>query len=259
MAVTRTFDPVAEATSAFQLVIKNWMLAVPQLVVGVIAVALALVFGLGSIMAAGGLGAMMGHGGDTSAGIAALTGMLGTIWVILLVAGILGLIAYAATIIAANDVYAGRPVDIGGSVSKSLSYIVQLLIFGIILGIVCVVVSITIVGPLIIGVLMMYGFQSIVLGGQSGVSAIGESYRLVTKNFGPSIIAVLAVIVVYIASFVISMVLGVIPIIGQVISLLVGALTFAYGCTVVTRFYSLLQSGAVVAAIPVPPTPPVAS
>jgi hypothetical protein len=71
--------------------------------------------------------------------------------------------------------------------------------------------------------------------------------------------AVLAVIVAYIASIVISMVLGIIPIIGQIVSLLVGALTFAYAITVVTRFYSLLQSGAVVAATPVPPSPPVAS
>jgi hypothetical protein len=259
MAVSRTFDPVAEATSAFQVVIKNWILAVPQLIVGIVAIALALIFGLGSIFAAGGLGAMMGRGGDTGAGIAALTGMLGTIWIIVLVAGILGLIAYAATILAANDALGGRPVDIGGAVSKSLGYIVQLLIFGIIMGIACVILAITFVGPLVLGILMMYGFQAIVLGGHSGVSAIGESYRLVTKNFGPSIIAVLAVIVAYIASFVISLVLGIIPIIGQIISVVVGALTFAYACTVVTRFYSLIQSGAVVAAMPVPPTPPVAS
>ena len=46
MAVTRTFDPVAEATSAFQLVIKNWMLAVPQLLVAIVAVALALILGI---------------------------------------------------------------------------------------------------------------------------------------------------------------------------------------------------------------------
>jgi hypothetical protein len=258
MAVSRTFDPVAEATSAFQLVIKNWVLAVPQLLVGVIAIALALIFGLGSIFAAGGLGAMMGHG-ESGAGLAALSGLLGTIWIIVLVAGILGLIAYAATILAANDAWAGRTVDIAGAVSKSLGSIVQLLIFGIIIGICFAILAITFVGPLILGVLMMYGFQAIVLGGQSGVGAIGESYRLVTKNFGPSIIAILAVIVAYIASFVIGMVLGIIPIIGQIVSLIVGALVFAYACAVVTRFYSLIQSGAVVAAAPVPPSPPVAS
>lgn len=259
MAVNRTFDPVAEATSAFQVVIKNWQLAVPQLIVGIVAIALMLIFGLGSLFAAGGIGAMMGRGGDNGAGIAALTGMLGTVWVIILVAGILGLIAYAATIVAANDALAGRPVDIGGAIGKALSAIVQLLIFGIIIGIACAIVSITIVGPLVLGVLMMYGFQAIVLGGQSGVSAIGESYRLVTKNFGPSIIAVLAVIVVYIASFVISMVLGVVPVIGQIIAVVISALVAAYACTVVTRFYSLIQNGAVVTATPAPPMPPTAS
>jgi hypothetical protein len=259
MAVTRTFDPVAEATSAFQLVIKNWMLAVPQLLVMVIAFVLALVLGMGSIFAAGGLGAMMGRGGDTGAGLAALSGLLGTLWIIILVAGLLGMIAYAATIVAANDAWAGRPVDIAAAIGKGLASLVQLLIFGIIIGIVCGILAITFIGPLIIGILMMYGLQAIVLGGHSGISAIGESYRLVTKNFGPSIIAVLAVIVVYIASFVISMVLGFIPIIGQIISLLISAFVGAYACTVVTRTYSLVVSGASVASMPAPPSSPPAT
>jgi hypothetical protein len=255
MAVTRTFDPVAEATSAFQLVIKNWMLAVPQLLVLIIALVLALVLGMGSIFAAGGLGAMMGRG-DNGAGLAALSGLLGTIWIIALVAGLLGIIAYAATIVAANDAWAGRPIDIAAAIGKGIASIVQLLIFGIIIGIACAILGITIVGPLIIAVLMMYGFQAIVLGGHSGISAIGESYRLVTKNFGPSIIAILAVIVVYIASFVITMVLNFIPIIGQIISLVISALVGAYACTVVTRFYSLVVSGATVASMPAPPSSP---
>jgi hypothetical protein len=232
------------------------MLAVPQLLVAVIALVLALVLGMGSIFAAGGLGAMMGRG-DNGAGLAALTGLLGTLWIIILVAGLLGVIAYAATIVAANDAYAGRPVDIASAIGKGIANIIQLLIFGIIIGIACAILSITIVGPLIVGVLMMYGFQAIVLGGHSGVAAMGESYRLVTKNFGPSIIAILAVIVVYIASFVVSMVLGFIPIIGQIISLLIGALVGAYACTVVTRFYSLIVSGATVASsVLAPPSPP---
>jgi hypothetical protein len=90
---------------------------------------------------------------------------------------------------------------------------------------------------------------------------MGESYRLVTKNFGPSIIAILAVIVVYIASFIISMVLGIIPIIGQIISLLISVFVGAYACSVVTRFYSLIVSGATVASMPAstaPPSPPAA-
>jgi hypothetical protein len=261
MAVTRTFDPVAEATSAFQLVIKNWMLAVPQLIVAIVALVLAIILGMGSIFAAGGLGAMMGRGGDSGAGLAALTGILGTLWIIILVAGILGMIAYAATIVAANDAWAGRPVDIAAAVGKGMASFIQLLIFGIIIGIACGILAITIVGPLILGILMMYGFQAIVLGGHSGVSAMGESYRLVTKNFGPSIIAILAVIVVYIASFIISMVLGIIPIIGQIISLLISVFVGAYACSVVTRFYSLIVSGATVASMPAstaPPSPPAA-
>jgi hypothetical protein len=259
MAVNRTFDPVAEATSAFQLVVKNWVLAVPQLIVGVVAIVLALVLGMGSILAAGGIGAMMSHGGDNGAGLAALSGLLGTIWIIALVVGILSLIAYGASVLAANDAWAGRPVDIGAAMGKALGSLVQLLIFGIIVGISCAILAITFVGPIIIAVLMMYGFQAIVLGGQSGVGAIGESYRLVTKNFGPSIIAILAVIVAYVASFVIGMVLGLIPILGQIVSLVISAFVVAYACAVVTRFYSLIQSGAVVASTPAPPMPPAAS
>ncbi|HKW44392.1 MAG TPA: hypothetical protein VJN22_01970, partial [Candidatus Eremiobacteraceae bacterium] len=58
---------------------------------------------------------------------------------------------------------------------------------------------------------------------------------------------------------IISLVLGIIPVIGQIISLVISVLTGVYACTVVTRFYSLIQSGAVVAAAPAPPVPPVAS
>ncbi|HKW45403.1 MAG TPA: hypothetical protein VJN22_07070, partial [Candidatus Eremiobacteraceae bacterium] len=137
MAVTRTFDPVAEATSAFQVVIKNWQLAIPQLIVCIVAIALLFILGFGSFMAAGGLGALMSRGDNGAGGVAALMALLGTLWIVVLVAGILGLIAYAATIVAANDALAGRPVDIGGAIGKGLSAIVQLLIFGIIISIAC--------------------------------------------------------------------------------------------------------------------------
>jgi hypothetical protein len=261
MAVNRVFDPVAEATSAFQLVIKNWMLAVPQLIVGCVVVALALVLGLGSIMAAGGIAALM-NSSNSGSGLAALSGLFGTIWIIALVGCILGLIAYAATVAAADDAWSGRPVNIGAAIGKGIACLFQLIIFGLIVAIPSVLLGITVIVPLAIAVLMMYGLPAIVISGQSGIGAITESYNLVTKNFGPSLIAILAVIVAYIAGFVINMVLGIIPIVGQIIGLVVGALIFAYACAVIVRFYSLLRSGAIVAAAPaspVPPAPPTAS
>jgi hypothetical protein len=264
MAV-RQVDPMAELSSSFQLLLKNWILAAPPFAVSLIVLVLVLVMGGASLLAMmGGAGLMANSNSDAGAGAmaAGLGALFGTLGLAILVGVVLGVIANAATCSAADDAWNGRTINLGTAVSRALGTFVNLLLFLVIVGVACAIVAVTFVGPLIVAVLMMYGIPAIVIGGQSGISAITESFQIVTKNFGPSAMAILGVIAAAIVVGIVNVIVGHIPFIGILISSVLGALVSAFAAIVTVRFYSLLRgSGGAVLSTPAPPPmmPPTAS
>jgi hypothetical protein len=264
MAV-RQVDPMAELTSSFQLLLKNWTLAAPPLAVGLVVLVLVLVMGGASLLAMmGGAGMMAGNNSDAGAGAmaAGLGALFGTLGLAVLVGAVLGVIANAATCSAADDAWNGRTINLGASVSRALGMFLNLLVFIVIVGLACGIVAITFVGPLVVAVLMMYGLPAIVIGGRSGIDAISDSFQMVTKNFGPSAMAFLGLIAAFVVVGIVNVIVGHIPFIGTLISLVLGALVSAFVAVVTVRFYTLLRgSGGVMITTPAPPpmAPPAAS
>lgn len=259
--VVRQVDPMAELSSSFQLLLKNWILAAPPLVVSLVVLALILVMGGASLLAMmGGVGMMANSNSDAGPGAlaAGLGGLFGTLGLAMLVGVVLGIIANAATCAAADDAWNGRIVNLGASVSRALGMFLNLLIFIVIVGLACGIVAITFVGPLVVAVLMMYGLPAIVVGGQTGIGAISESFQLVTKNFGPSAMAILGIIAMAIVVGIVNVILGHIPFIGPLIGAVLGALVSAFAAVVTVRFYSLFRgSSGMAMSTPVPsPVPP---
>ena len=246
--VSPPIDAMAEVQSAFRLFTKNWMLGVPLLigyiVAGVVFVG-ALFLGGGAALLTGGL-----TGGDPRAVMAAL-GSVG------LLAGIAGIvaalvlaIANAAVISGAESLWQGRSLNLGGDIGVGLSKLPQMIVAFLVLlipFIICGLLAAVFIGiPLLIvlGFLMMFVIPAIVVGGASGVAAVGESWRLTTKNFGPSAMAFLAVVVIAILGSIVNLILGHIPILGQIIALVVSVAVGVFTALVVVRFYDLIRGSA---------------
>jgi hypothetical protein len=261
MAV-RQVDPMAELSSSFQMLLKNWILAAPALAVSLVVLVIILVMGGASLLALGGAGMLANNNPNAGAGaaMAGLGALFGTLGLALLVGVVLGIIANAATCSAADDAWNGRPINLGVAVSRALGMFVNLLIFILIVGVACAILAVTFVGPIAVAVLMMYGLPSIVIGGQSGIGAITESFQMVTKNFGPSAMALLGIIAAAIVVGIVNVIVGHIPFIGMLISAVLGALVSAFVAIVTVRFYSLLRGSGGMAVSTAPPmAPPTAS
>ena len=102
----------------------------------------------------------------------------------------------------------------------------------------------TIIVPILIGLFCVYCIPYIMQGNQSGTGAIGASINLAKNNFGPTGLLFLAFVVVGIAAGIVNAILGIIPILGQILALAVGALLGAFAILAVQRFYALLTGAA---------------
>jgi hypothetical protein len=262
------FDAMAELQKSFQLLFqkKNWMLAVPilvgSLVAGIVVVIGAMV-AFGSMIFGGGAAAMLSGGGTEGRGagglMAALFSGMGILFIVLcLVAIVVAVLGYAWAYAAAEPLWKGGDPDIGGGFGKALAKLGSLAVLGIIFTVVFLLLGWTIIVPLAAGLFCIYCIPYIMQGNESGTGAIGASINLAKNNLGPTAMLFLAFIVVGIAMGIVNAILGIIPFLGSLVGLAVGALGGAFGILAVMRWYALL-TGAAAPSPPVVPTVPTSS
>jgi hypothetical protein len=258
--INRQIDAMAELQSAFQALFKNWILALPTGVAALVSAAFLffVVFAtLGSVIGAGVVG------GTSPKAALALIGAGGATFIVGgVIVCILYLLACAAVMAAAEDVWRGQPADLASGIStafRRLGPLLVLFLISIVVGVICLVLVIAlglgIILAIVLSFLWMYALPAIVIGNQGAVQALGTSYRLARQNLAPSLLAFLGIIVVtFIGEFVIRLFHG-LPALGIVIAFAVGGLTYAYSALVAVRFYDLLR-GSATSAIPATASPP---
>jgi hypothetical protein len=252
--VKTAIDPPAELQRAASLLFKNWMLAIPtaaaSLIIGIIQV-----FFIAGIFATALVGgAVAGRGG---AGIAAILAALPLLAVFFVVAVLLTLIAQAVVVHASEDVWEDRGVDLARSFSVALGRLAALIgafLLVLLIMIIPIALCFVIIGiPLVLIALyfLMYVVPAIVLGNESPTGAIGASYRIARENVGPSLFALLGIVVAIIIGAIVEGLFGRAPSWLQLlVALIVGGFTSAYAALVAARFYTLLRPQTSLAAPP---------
>lgn len=239
MAV-RQFDAVAEIQNAFQILTKNWQLAIPTAVSSLIATIYVFTV-LGAALAAVGLGAMGGRAGMLG-GLGAFGGITG-IGIILVV--LVSIVASAMVMASSEDAWAGRALDMSRSFARALACFVNIIIAGIVICLMMIVATIIpVLGWLVIGFLVMYTLPAIVVGNAGAIDAIGQSFKMTTSNFGPSILAFLGIAIALVVGGIVNNLFVHILGLNFIISIIVGGFTSAFAALVSVRFYDLLRSGA---------------
>jgi hypothetical protein len=262
MSVQPVSSPADQLQRAAEVLSKNWILALPTaiaslvlgivMVVGVVSVATAIFVG----RAAGG-GAGMWAGLGTSALIAIALAFVGFLLVIF---------SQAMVIHASEDAWEGRPVNLGASLAATLARLPDLLVAYIISALIMLVAlalcAVVIGFPLVfVGIyFLMYVIPAVMIGGESGTAAISTSFRLASRNVGPSLIAFAGIVGSLIVASFLTGITHHIPLINLVVSFAAGGLAAAYTALVSDRFYDLLRGGVpFVTATPTgsaPPPPP---
>ena len=256
--MTASFDAVAELTKTFSLLFqkKNWMLAVPLLIGTLVAVAvvgLTFVLALGPAIATAIYGGASGSMSSPAALLPALLGVGGLLVLIgVLVAFVIAMFTYGWAYAAAAPMWGGGDPDISGGFNKAMAKLGPLVVLGLIVAVVIGLLGWTVIVPILAGLFCLYCLPYIMMANESGTGAISASIKLSRENFGPTAMLFLGFIVVGVASGIINMVLGVVPLLGHILGLGVNALVAAYLTLATIRFYSLLTGSA--AAAPAAPT-----
>ena len=261
------FDAVAELTASFKLLFQrnNWMLAIPVLVgsiVGVLVLGVCLAIGFGSaIFSLIGAGAMTAgsSSGNIPTGMGALMGAIFGFGGLMLIIGVILCavvitVGYAWTYAAGEPVWKGGAPDIGGGFSKALAKFGPLFVAALIIGLVLSLTFWTFIVPIAIGLFCLFVIPYIMQANESGWGSISASIKLVSSNFGPAGMLFLGLIVVAVASAIINMILGIIPILGHLVALAVNALLAAFTLLAIMRFYALLTGAAAPSAPAATPT-----
>lgn len=248
MLVRTRIDVGAELRRALELLQRHWVLAVPPAVASLlftVFVAFVIFSVLAGLVGAGVLAA----GGGAGRPLGALVG-LGSLS-LLLVLPLLLLLAFVAsalTVVAAEDAWAGRGPDFGRAFGVVLRKLPDLLVAGIAIGLLAIVpailsiVGIGLVLLLALGYLTMYALPAIVLGGESGLSALSASYRLVRADWGTSALVYAVMLGVVLAGQLANALMIHLPLVNFVASFAIGGLTTAYTALIAARFYALQRA-----------------
>ncbi len=248
-------DAVAEIQKTFQLLFqrKNWMLALPILVglaVAGIIVGICGAIAFGSLMAGGAAGLASG---DNRAGglFAMLFSGLGLLFLVaIVVAVVAGTFGYAWAYAAAEPVWQGGDPDISASFSKAMAKLPQLIILGLIFGVVFLFLGWTIIVPILVLLFCMYSLPYIMQGNESATGSISASINLSKANLGTTAMLIVALIIIGFVAGLVSGIFGLIPLLGWIVQIAVGALIGAFNILAIMRWYNLLTGTPAAAAPP---------
>lgn len=263
--IARQFDSVAEIQSAFNVLMKNYMIAAIPLIALVLCIAVfgfAFVIAGGTALLAGGLsGGLSDLSDNPMALVPMITAAAGWFAIACLVAFVIQFIALGAASSAAESAWQSGAADVSAGFARALGKVGDLILYGIVFCIIMAVIGWTVLGALALFFLMLYTVPAIVVGGESAFAAMGTSWNMATKNAGPTFAAFIGIILAWIVVFIVDMVLGHIPILGWIVQLVLNALLGGFAALVVVRFYDLLRGTAMATAVaptappPPPPTP----
>ncbi len=255
--IARPVEPFAELQAAFNVLTKNLSLATIPAVSAIVCVA---VFGV-LLTATFGAASLSGWANGSFFSNPAMWstligGALLTFCVGFLIAIVISTISHGAVIAASESAWEGRPIDLGAAVGRAFGRIADLLLAGIVLGLIAVLIWWTVVGIPALIFLMLYVGPAIVVNNENAFAAMGTSFRMATQNAALTFAALVGVLLALFAGGLVNIVVGHIFLIGWIVSLVMSGLVGAYIALVVVRFYDLVRGAGTPTIAVQPPSPP---
>ncbi len=236
-------DIVAILKEGIEVSKKNYVIFFPTVAVAVVLAVLALIIvGAGAVSTG-----LMGRGGMQSPGafMSLLGAMAGGLFVIGFVGTILGLVAHGMTVGMAKEVLDTGTTSLSSGFSVVVSHLGQLFVASLLVGVIVFIGFMLLFVPgLVASFFLMFTFVSVIVDNAGAVEAMKKSYATVRANMNDSVVFFIAIIAVGAVFAIANLVLGVIPVLGQLIGLAIMGIFGGYASVVAVRVYTEMEKTA---------------
>lgn len=220
---------------------QNPLIFVPLLVASVFSALVSLIF-VGSAMPMAGRFAGEQMAENPEAALTGLGAAMGGMFLVFILSGIVGLLAHGMTVAMADLALKGEKASLGAGWGRLVARIVPMIIASILVGVIVSVGMMLLVLPgLILAFLLMFTLVSVMVDDAGAFDALGRSFRTVTGNFKATFIFFLVLIALGVLSGLAGMIVGLIPILGVVLTMIVSALYTGYISIFVVDAYRNLE------------------
>ena len=222
MSITRILK------SSYNVAKSNPQLFIPLLVASVFGIVFSLIT-VGSTIPM--LSGIVADPGSTSAE-QMLTGIgtaVGGAFVVSLISAIVYLLAHGMTVAMANQALKGERPSLADGWSRLMSRLVAIIIASILVGLLVGIGTLLLVLPgIVVGFLLMFTLISVIVDDANAFQAIGHSIRTASGHFGATFVLFLVLIALGLIAGAVGAVVGFIPFLGVILTMIVSALYTGY-------------------------------
>lgn len=220
---------------------KNPFIFVPMLVAGAFSGLLSLIF-LGSAIPMADRYAGEQVASNPEQAMVGFGAVLSGVFLVSVISGIVGLLAHGMTVAMADLELKEQNASLKAGWSRLVSRLTPLIIASIVVGIIVAIASMLLLLPgLIVVFLLMFTLVAVMVDEQGAFQAIRHSFDVVTKNFRATFVLFLVLIALGVIAGVLSFALGLIPILGAVLTMIISALYTGYITIFLVRTYRDLE------------------
>ncbi|TVQ20757.1 MAG: hypothetical protein EA382_14450, partial [Spirochaetaceae bacterium] len=209
--------------SSYQVAKNNPMIIAPMLVASVFGVVFSLIV-VGSAVPT-----IAGIGSDPSTitseqAIAGIGAAVGGGFLVMIISGFVGLIAHGMTVAMANMALNGETPTLATGWARFMTRLVPVIIASILMGLIIGLGTILLVLPGIVAAfLLVFTIVAVVVDDLGAGQALSRSLTTVTRNFGATFVFFLVVLGLAIIAAIASAIVGAIPLLGAILTMIVSA------------------------------------
>ncbi len=235
-------DIVAIFKEGIEVAKKNYVIFLPTVTVAVVMAVLTLIIVGAGAVSTGLMGSSMQSPG---AFMSFLGTMAGGFFVMALIGMILGLVAHGMTVGMAKEALDTGTTSISSGLSIAVGRLGQLSVASLFVGVIVLIgLMLLFVPGLVPSFFLMFTFVSVIVDNVGAVAAMKKSYAMVRANMNDSVVFFIAMIAVGAVFAIANMVLGVIPVLGQLIGLAIMGVFGGYASVVIVMVYTEMEKTA---------------
>ncbi len=183
--------------------------------------------------------------GHPSAMIGAEGGLMGMVFILGIISMVLGTLSHGVVVAMAKEAIDKGKTSLNNGINSAIDRIGSLIVAAIAVSILVTLGTIIFFLPgLIASLLLMFTFVGIMVGNLGAINAMKKSIEMVKTNFKDSIVLFLVIAVIGLAFVIVSSILNIIPVFGQILGLILMGLYWAYISIILVRAYNeIAKSG----------------
>ena len=168
---------------------------------------------------------------------------MGRIITLAVIGSILGLLGHGMTVLMANDALTGQPVRLADAWNRATARIVPLILASLLVGIIVTIGFVLLILPgIVLAFFLMFTFVALMLDESNPLQAIGRSFGVVKDNFASVFVFFLVLIALAVLVGVVNTVIGLIPILGQILAVIIGSVYASFVSVFVVAVYNELSA-----------------